>query len=113
MALEAPADRERARGSPLPGSQDRGDRKQAARLIEVMAYSLLIGRRHMRFVLVNGRTARPQSFCAWYCEPIGESYLRELATDFSYCNHDCYLSHCRIPDRVLQSHVSTRNARVS
>jgi Sigma-70, region 4 len=60
MALEAPADRERARGCPLPGSQDRGDRKQAARLIEVMAYSLLIGRRHMRFALVNGRTPRPQ-----------------------------------------------------
>jgi len=82
MALEAPADRERARGSPLPGSQDRRDRKQAARLIEVMAYSLLIGRRHMRSVLVNGRAPRPQSFCAWCCEPIGENYLRELATNF-------------------------------
>jgi hypothetical protein len=31
----------------------------------------------MKFVLVNGRTPRPQSFCAWCCEPIGESYLRE------------------------------------
>ena len=113
MALEAPADRERARGSPLPGSQDRGDRTQAARLIEVMAYSLLIGKRHIRFVLVNGRTPRPQSLCACCCEPIGESYLRELATHFSYCNHDCYLSHRRIPDRVLQRHASTRNARVS
>jgi hypothetical protein len=36
----------------------------------------------MRFVLVNGRTPPPQSFCAWCCEPIGESYLRELATHF-------------------------------
>ena len=43
----------------------------------------------------------------------GESYLRELATHFSYCNHDCYLGHCKNPDRVLQRHVFTRNARVS
>jgi hypothetical protein len=34
----------------------------------------------MKFVLVNGRTPRPQSFCALCCEPIGESYLRELTT---------------------------------
>src|SRR5882762_7362464 len=31
---------------------------------------LLAGRRHMKLVLVNGRTPRPQSFCAWCCEPI-------------------------------------------
>ena len=61
----------------------------------------------MRFVLVNGRTPCSQSFCAWCCEPVGNSYLRELATHFSYCNH------CRNPDRVLQRHASTRNARVS
>jgi hypothetical protein len=40
----------------------------------------------MKFVLVNGRTPRPQSFCALCCEPIGESYLRELATRLSYCD---------------------------
>jgi hypothetical protein len=39
----------------------------------------------MRFVLVNGRTPRSRSFCAWCCEPVGDSYLRELATRFSYC----------------------------
>ena len=26
----------------------------------------------MRFVLVNGRTPRPQSFCSWCCEPISD-----------------------------------------
>jgi hypothetical protein len=67
----------------------------------------------MKFVLVNGRTPRPQSFCAWCCEPIGQGYLRELATHFSYCNHDCSLGHCKNLDRVLQRHVLTRNARVS
>jgi hypothetical protein len=58
----------------------------------------------MRFVLVNGRTPCSRSFCAWCCEPVGDSYLRELATHFSYCNHDCYLAHCRMPDPVLQRH---------
>ena len=44
----------------------------------------------MKFVLVNGRTPRPQSFCALCCEPIGESYLRELGTRLSYCDQRCY-----------------------
>jgi hypothetical protein len=25
------------------------------------------------------------------CEPIGESYLREIATSLSYCDRGCYL----------------------
>ena len=36
----------------------------------------------VKFILVNGRTPRPQSFCALCCEPIGDSYLRETATRF-------------------------------
>jgi hypothetical protein len=40
----------------------------------------------MEFVLVNGRTPRPQSFCVLCCEPIGESYLREIGTRLSYCS---------------------------
>ena len=27
------------------------------------------------------------------CEPIGESYLREIGTRLSYCNHNCYVDH--------------------
>ena len=46
----------------------------------------------MRFVLVNGRTPRSQSFCAMCCEPIGESYLREIATGLSYCDRGCYVN---------------------
>lgn len=34
----------------------------------------------MTFVLVNGRTPSPQSFCALCCEPIGESYLRDITS---------------------------------
>jgi hypothetical protein len=50
----------------------------------------------MKFVLVNGRTPRPESFCAFCCESIGESYLRDLRTRSSYCDHKCYLGHCRL-----------------
>ena len=47
----------------------------------------------MKFILVNGRTPRPQSLCALCCEPIGETYLREIATRLSYCDRQCYLGH--------------------
>jgi hypothetical protein len=67
----------------------------------------------MKFVLVNGRIPRPQSFCALCCEPIGESYLREIATRLSYCGHKCYFNHCKraVPgqstfcDRVFMSFI--------
>jgi hypothetical protein len=49
----------------------------------------------MKFVLVNGRTPRPQSFCALCCEPIGASYLREFTTRLSYCNPNCYFGRCK------------------
>jgi hypothetical protein len=35
-------------------------------------------KRHMKFVVVNGRAPRPQSFCALCCKSIGDSYVREL-----------------------------------
>ena len=56
----------------------------------------------MKFVLVNGRTPNPPSFCALCCEPIGESYLRELTTRLSYCDHQCYLGHCKVAVQALQ-----------
>ena len=51
----------------------------------------------MKFVLVNGRTPSPQSFCALCCEPIGGTYLRDMATQLSYCDHKCYLGHGKAP----------------
>ena len=51
----------------------------------------------MRFVLVNGRTPRTQSFCALCCEPIGESYLRDITAQLAYCNHKCYVDRCKVP----------------
>ena len=43
----------------------------------------------MKFILVNGRSPRRESFCSLCYEPIGESYLRELTTRLSFCNYDC------------------------
>ena len=62
----------------------------------------------MKFVLVNGRTPMPPSFCALCCESIEESYLRELTTRLFYCDHNCYVGHCKIGVTVLQE-----RARVS
>jgi hypothetical protein len=59
----------------------------------------------MNFVLVNRRTPRPQSFCALCCEPIAGSYLREIATRLSYCDHECYVDHCKLAVPALQSHA--------
>jgi hypothetical protein len=57
---------------------------------------------HMKFVLVTGRSPRPESFCALCCEPIGEGYLRELTTRLSYCNYKCYLDHCKLASSGLK-----------
>jgi hypothetical protein len=59
----------------------------------------------MKFVLVNGRTPRTQSFCALCCESIGENYLRDIATQLPYCNHKCYVDHCKVPVLALQYHA--------
>jgi hypothetical protein len=56
----------------------------------------------MRFVLVNGRAPRPQSFCVLCCEPIGMSYLREIGTRLSYCDHNCFAQHCKSAVLLLE-----------
>ena len=56
----------------------------------------------LKFVLVNGRTPRPASFCALCCESIGESYVRELATRLFYCDHKCYLGHHKLAELALK-----------
>jgi hypothetical protein len=48
----------------------------------------------MNFIFVNGRTPRKQCSCALCGECIGASYLREIATQLCYCDHDCYAGHC-------------------
>ena len=60
----------------------------------------------MKFMLVNGRILRSHSYCAMCRNGIGESYLRELGTGLSYCNHDCYLGNIKLP--VLALHHQAR-----
>ena len=57
----------------------------------------------MKFVLVNGRALHPQSSCAFCCQPLGNGYLRELATRHSYCNQQCYLGHSELAARALET----------
>jgi hypothetical protein len=57
----------------------------------------------MKFVLVNGRAPRPQSSCAFCCQPIGNGYLRELTTRLSYCDQQCYLGHSELAVRALET----------
>jgi hypothetical protein len=64
---------------------------------------LRIGRRDMKFVVVNGRTPRPQAFCVMCDQPIRASYLREMGTQLIYCDHDCYADHCESAFRVLEN----------
>jgi hypothetical protein len=48
----------------------------------------------MRFVLVNHRLLpKHAAFCAWCCEAIDETYVRELHTRLIYCCAAHYYGH--------------------
>jgi hypothetical protein len=59
----------------------------------------------MKFVLVNGRTPRPQALCVMCDRPIGLSYLREIGTHLIYCDHGCYADHCEGAIQLLERRV--------
>jgi hypothetical protein len=67
----------------------------------------------MRFILVNGRTPCRQSVCALCCKPIGQSYLREIKTRLSYCDHDCYAYHCEGAVSALENHAKATHAALA
>jgi hypothetical protein len=75
---------------------------------EIVDNELLSGRPQMKFVLVNSRRPRAESFCAFCCKAIDEDYLRELGQRLCYCDHECYLGH-----RKLAAMVVTKRARAS
>jgi hypothetical protein len=50
----------------------------------------------MKLILVNGRIPRLRFFCSLCCEPIGETYVREIATRLSYCDPTCYVGHRKL-----------------
>jgi hypothetical protein len=60
----------------------------------------------MKFVLVNGRTPRPQCVCASCLEPIAEGYVRELKTRLFYCHHKCYSGRHKGAVRAEQAKAS-------
>jgi hypothetical protein len=57
----------------------------------------------MRFILVNGRTPRPQPRCVMCDRPIAAGYLREIGTHLTYCNHNCYADHCKSAFLLLEN----------
>jgi hypothetical protein len=57
----------------------------------------------MRFILVNGRSPRPQAFCVMCNQPIEKSYLREVGTQLIYCDQDCYADHCESAFLLLEN----------
>jgi hypothetical protein len=57
----------------------------------------------VKFILVNGRTPRPQSFCVGCDQPVRASYLREIGTHLIYCDHNCYADHCKGAVLLLES----------
>jgi hypothetical protein len=59
----------------------------------------------MQFILVNGRSPRPQSFCTLCCEPIQDGYVREIPTQLSYCSIKCYVDHRIDSARVFENHA--------
>jgi hypothetical protein len=47
----------------------------------------------IRFVLVNDRVPRSDTYCALCCEKIEQGYVRELRTRLVYCNPQCFSGH--------------------
>jgi hypothetical protein len=61
----------------------------------------------MKFILVNGRRPRSQTHCEHQlcCMPIGENYLREIATQFTFCDRLCYVNHCKVTVKARQNYA--------
>jgi hypothetical protein len=59
----------------------------------------------VRFVLVYERSPCPQAFCVMCDQPIGASYLREVGTHLTYCDHNCYAAHCESAFLLLERHA--------
>jgi hypothetical protein len=59
----------------------------------------------MKFILINGRTPRPQSVCVFCREPIGADYPREIGTRLCYCDDECYASHRERSVLAIENHA--------
>jgi len=54
-----------------------------------------VGKAGPRFILVNDRTPRGPVHCAACCTPLSESYVREIASGFLYCDSRCSAKRAR------------------
>ena len=74
-------------------------RAAAHRLRAIRCWLLFrAGRRHMNFVLVNGRTLHGKRFCGLCRQPIGgDGYVRDIRTQLCYCRVTCYAAQCGSP----------------
>ena len=50
----------------------------------------------MKFLLVNDRQPRNDAYCVLCCEPITESYVREVQTRLLYCDPRCFGGHVKM-----------------
>jgi hypothetical protein len=46
-------------------------------------------------------------------QPITASYLREIGTHLTYCNHDCYVDHCMSAILLLENQARVSAAAAS
>lgn len=61
----------------------------------------------MKFILINGRTPRPQAVCVSCREPIATGYLREIGTRLCYCDDDATpaaASAASLPSKIMRGH---------
>jgi hypothetical protein len=56
----------------------------------------------LRFILVNDRTPRADALCALCCTEITAGYVREISTNFCYCSRDCFASHSKLGQLVIE-----------
>ena len=53
-----------------------------------------------RFILVNERVPRGQTYCATCCTPIERGYVRDPGTRLVYCDTECFGEHERADTRA-------------
>jgi hypothetical protein len=56
----------------------------------------------LRFIVVNDRTPRAEAHCALCCTKLTGGYVREVSTKFYYCSRDCFASHTRLGQLLIE-----------
>jgi hypothetical protein len=44
----------------------------------------------MRCILVNDARLKAEAYCTYCRKKIGDNYIREIGSNFLYCDYDCY-----------------------